>query len=164
MKLTINQKPESGEFDIKATPPLFQAIYNHVVGIQEFLSTDEEHSLEEICGPEFWSSLDYGEPSLAKTVAELSKYDEIVLLPLYPQFSATTTGSVYDQVADIFRASRDIPSIQVIREYYQHPLYIEALAMSVEAYWQQHEKGECLLMSFHGIPQSNVDLGDPYYQ
>jgi ferrochelatase len=81
---------------------------------------------------------------------------------LYPQFSATTTGPIYDQVAAIFGAARNVPSISVIKQYWDHPAYIETLARSIEAHWQQHGRAQRLLMSFHGIPQRNVDLGDPY--
>lgn len=111
-------------------------------------------------------AMTYSGPSLETVVSELESegYEEIVLLPLYPQYSATTTGSIFDQLAALNRRRRNIPQIHLIKHYHQHPLYIEALASSVRSYWQQHGQGQCLLMSFHGIPQRNVDLGDPYYE
>lgn len=109
-------------------------------------------------------AMTYGEPQLHDTVAALrvQGVEHILVLPLYPQFSATTTGAIYDQVAALFRRSRDIPSIAVVKHYYQHPLYIEALAQSVLRHWDEHGRAERLLMSFHGIPQRNIARGDPY--
>lgn len=109
-------------------------------------------------------AMTYGEPSLEKTIAELraQQVEHILLLPLYPQFSATTTGSIYDRVAALFQTNRDIPSIALLKQYFQHPLYIEALAQSVRTHWQQNGRAQRLLMSFHGIPRRNVELGDPY--
>ncbi len=106
----------------------------------------------------------YGEPSLPNMIDELCAQgiEHIFVLPLYPQFSATTTGPIYDRVANLFQTRRNIPSITVLKQYFDHPLYIEALAQSVRAHWQQHGRAQRLLMSFHGIPRRNVDLGDPY--
>lgn len=109
-------------------------------------------------------AMTYGEPSLRNVIAELQSLgvEHTLVLPLYPQFSATTTGPIYDQVSAIFRAQRNVPSISVVKQYWDHPAYIETLALSVEKFWQTQGKAQRLLMSFHGIPQRNVDLGDPY--
>jgi ferrochelatase len=114
--------------------------------------------------PQVRLAMTYGEPSLRDVVCELQDggVEHILVLPLYPQFSATTTGPIYDQVADIFRAARDVPSISVVKQYWDNPAYIETLARSIEAFWQQHGRAKRLLMSFHGIPRRNVELGDPY--
>lgn len=108
----------------------------------------------------------YGAPGLESVVADLRRegFASIVVFPLYPQYSATTTAAVYDQVAQIYRRSRDIPDIRVIRDYHRHPLYIRALANSVREQWQKHGAAEKLLLSFHGIPKANIDKGDPYYR
>lgn len=110
-------------------------------------------------------AMTYSGPSLESVVSELEAegYENMMLLPLYPQYSATTTGSIFDQLAILNSRRRNIPQIHLIKHYYQHPLYIEALANSVRHHWQQNGRGQCLVMSFHGIPQRNVDLGDPYY-
>lgn len=110
-------------------------------------------------------AMTYGEPSLASAVQTLqaSGVEQIMVLPLYPQFSSTTAGPIFDQVGEIIAGARDIPSIYVLRSYFDHPLYIEALANAVERFWSEQGRGERLLMSFHGIPQRNVDLGDPYF-
>ena len=109
-------------------------------------------------------AMTYGEPSLHGVVDELCALgvEHILVLPLYPQFSATTTGPIYDCVARLYQSNRDIPSISVLKQYCAHPRYIDALAQSVHAHWQQHGRAARLLMSFHGIPRRNVELGDPY--
>ncbi len=113
---------------------------------------------------QFRLAMTYGEPSLPAVVDELRAQgvEHILVLPLYPQFSATTTGPIYDRVAEIFKTQRNIPSIGVIKQYFDHPLYIDALAQSVRAHWQTQGRAQHLLMSFHGIPRRNVELGDPY--
>jgi ferrochelatase len=111
-------------------------------------------------------AMTYGDPSLASVVAELRAQgvEHILVLPLYPQFSATTTGAIYDQVAALFKAARDVPSIGVVKHYHRHPGYLDALENSVRAHWAAHGRAERLLLSFHGIPQRNIDRGDPYLQ
>lgn len=111
-------------------------------------------------------AMTYGSPRLDSTVERLRRegFESFVVFPLYAQFSATTTGAIYDQVAEIFRDSRDIPDISLIRDYYRHPLYIRALANSVREHWERQGVGERLLLSFHGIPKANVTKGDPYYR
>jgi protoporphyrin/coproporphyrin ferrochelatase len=111
-------------------------------------------------------AMTYGEPQLHDVVATLRQQgvEHVLVLPLFPQFSATSTGPIYDQVAALFRAQRDIPSISVVKHYHAHPLYIEALARSVTTHWAEHGRSERLLLSFHGIPQRNVDRGDPYFR
>jgi ferrochelatase len=85
-----------------------------------------------------------------------------VILPLYPQYSATTTAAIADQVAAFIRQTRDIPEIRLHKHYHQHPLFRVALADSVRQHWQQHGQADALLLSFHGIPERYVRLGDPY--
>lgn len=111
-------------------------------------------------------AMTYGEPGLAETVAALRAegVGRILVLPLYPQYSATTTGAVYDQVARLTLAARDIPDISVVKHYHHRADYIAALAASVREHWAANGESERLLLSFHGIPRRNVDLGDPYYR
>lgn len=113
---------------------------------------------------QFRFAMTYGEPSLPKVVDELCAQGigHILVLPLYPQFSATTTGAIYDRVAALFQTRRNIPSISVIKQYFDHPRYIGALAQSVRTHWEKYGRAQRLLMSFHGIPRRNVELGDPY--
>lgn len=109
-------------------------------------------------------AMTYGNPSLKTCLKQLQKekVQKIVILPLYPQYSATTTGAIYDQVADFIKSHRDLPEIHLIKDYHQHPAYISALANQVTEYWQQHGQAEKLLLSFHGIPKVYVTKGDPY--
>ncbi|MEY8264175.1 MAG: ferrochelatase, partial [Bermanella sp.] len=111
-------------------------------------------------------AMTYGQPSLQDCLASLADdhIEKIIVLPLFPQYSATTTAAVFDQVADFIKQTRNIPEIQLIKDYHQHPSYIEALASSIESHWQKKGKSEKLLLSFHGIPQVYVDKGDPYAQ
>jgi ferrochelatase len=88
--------------------------------------------------------------------------EEIVVVPLFPQYSGATTGAVFDQVADALGALRHVPSLRFIADYHDEPAYIDALAASVEDYWRQHGATGHLLMSFHGIPERFVNKGDPY--
>ncbi|MCH9691343.1 MAG: ferrochelatase [Gammaproteobacteria bacterium] len=108
----------------------------------------------------------YSEPQLTVILDELRQQgvESFTIFPLYPQFSATTTGAVYDQVAAIFRSARDIPDISIIRDYWKNASYIRALANSVRDFWRERGAAERLLISFHGIPQANIRKGDPYYR
>ena len=86
----------------------------------------------------------------------------MVILPLYPQYSATTTASVNDAVSDWMRQQRLQPELQWINQYAEAPGYLAALAAHVQTHWAQADRGERILFSFHGIPQRYADLGDPY--
>ena len=109
-------------------------------------------------------AMTYGNPSMAKGLDALMAkgVEEVVVLPLYPQYSATTTGAVFDQLARVIGKRPEFPALTFIRDYYRSPAYISALAQSVRDHWREHGKGERLLMSFHGIPQRYADNGDPY--
>ena len=107
----------------------------------------------------------YGNPSFKTVVGRLmqSGLERLIVLPLYPQNSATTTATTFHYLAHVLAGTRHLPSIHFIDSYYQHPAYIEALAISVRNHWQNSAQQNHLLMSFHGLPQINVDRGDPYY-
>lgn len=106
----------------------------------------------------------YGNPSIASGLEALREKncDRIIVLPLYPQYSATTTGSTFDAVAAALKGWRRVPQLTFIDAYHDHPAYIAALADSVRAHWQVHGQAERLLLSFHGIPESYFNNGDPY--
>lgn len=107
----------------------------------------------------------YGRPDVAGTIARLQAEGvrRLLVLPLYPQYSATSTGSVLDAVADAVKGLRWPPELRTVNDYHDAPGYIEALAASVEAHWTAHGRGERLLLSFHGIPERYVRNGDPYF-
>jgi len=106
----------------------------------------------------------YGEPSLTDALQQLcdAGCDRILLLPLYPQYSTTTTATTFDKVAELFAGMQEQPALRSITRYCEEPAYIDALADSVRRHWQEHGRSQRLLMSFHGIPQRYADNGDPY--
>lgn len=109
-------------------------------------------------------AMTYGSPSIASVLDELTAQgvSRFVVLPLYPQYSATTTAAISDQLAHYQQQRRDLAEIRLIKHYHHMPVYRKALAGSVRMYWQQHGQADKLLLSFHGIPERFVRLGDPY--
>jgi ferrochelatase len=106
----------------------------------------------------------YGEPSIATALDELknAKVSQVIVLPLYPQFSGSTTASTRDAVAAWRRRNADAPKLIEIDDYHDDPGYIGALAQSVLDHWVKVGRPDKLLMSFHGIPKRAVAKGDPY--
>ncbi|CCN71999.1 ferrochelatase [Vibrio nigripulchritudo] len=106
----------------------------------------------------------YGNPSLQSGIERLMEQGckEIIVLPLFPQYSSTTTAAVSDGLTDAFKKMPEIPGYTVIRDYHDHPTYIKALADSVRAHWEKHGQSEYLLCSYHGIPKRYADNGDIY--
>jgi ferrochelatase len=84
-------------------------------------------------------------------------------LPAYPQYSATTTASIYDAVFAHYAQVRNVPELRFIKHYHDHEAYIQALKESVLAYWAMHGTPDKLIMSFHGVPKRTLLLGDPYH-
>ncbi len=107
----------------------------------------------------------YGQPSIAGALARLRNQGATALcvLPLYPQYSATTTGSVFDQVAEFLRGERRVPEFSLLTQYHDEPRYVEAVAESIRRYRDEHGSAERLLFSFHGIPKRYLTNGDPYH-
>jgi ferrochelatase len=106
----------------------------------------------------------YGNPSYPSVLRQLrdAGVDRLVVLPLYPQYSVTTTATSYKHLKNTLRELDYSPTVEFIGYYPDHPAYIDALAESIREHWQQGQRH--LLMSFHGLPQENVDRGDPYQQ
>lgn len=106
----------------------------------------------------------YGTPAIDAVLDNLIQQgvQRLLLLPLYPQYSATSTASAFDAVFAALQRQRRLPEVRSINDYHAEPEYIAALAERVEKYWLTHGRGERLLLSFHGIPQRYVDAGDPY--
>ncbi len=107
----------------------------------------------------------YGKPSVASVLDTLKAEGatRILLLPLYPQYSGTTTASAWDAVGAWAARVRSLPELRFVNRYHDDPAYIEALAQRVLAHWQTHGRGEKLVLSFHGVPERTRALGDPYY-
>ena len=109
-------------------------------------------------------AMTYGNPSIHAALDKISlnPQDHLILFPLFPQYSATSSAPLYDAVSKWVLTQRNLPGLSIIRDYYQHPVFIEAVAQSVLDYQKVHGQAEKLLMSFHGIPQPYADKGDPY--
>jgi len=109
------------------------------------------------------AAMRYGEPALPAVLDALrgQGVQRILVLPAYPQYSGTTTASVWDALAQWAGAQRSLPALRFVRDYHDDAGYIGALAASVRAHWQRAGRGH-LVLSFHGVPQRTVDLGDSY--
>ncbi|NIL93887.1 MAG: ferrochelatase [Woeseiaceae bacterium] len=107
----------------------------------------------------------YGNPSIDSALDKLYREgaQRVVCLPLYPQYSGTTTGSVFDVVTKALNRRRWVPEFRFINHYHDARGYIAAVAQSVREYWEMNGKGEKLLFSFHGTPRQTLDKGDPYH-
>lgn len=107
----------------------------------------------------------YGNPSIASQLEQLKAQGvtRVLILPAYPQYSATTTASVFDAVYTWAAKVRRLPEFRFINHYHDAPGYIDALAASVQAHWKTHGQADKLVMSFHGVPQRTLELGDPYH-
>jgi ferrochelatase len=107
----------------------------------------------------------YGNPSMASVIDSMFRQGvrKLLFLPLYPQYSATTTGSTFDAIADDFRQRRWLPDFRFVSHYHDYPPFIEAAAARIREHWQQHGRADKLLLSYHGIPQRYLLKGDPYY-
>jgi ferrochelatase len=107
----------------------------------------------------------YGEPSIASAIDNLQALGarRLLVLPLYPQYSGTTTASVFDAVSNKLQTMRWIPEARFINQYHDADGYIQALASSIREYWQENGRGDHLLLSFHGVPKYTLDGGDPYH-
>ncbi len=107
----------------------------------------------------------YGEPSIANQLRGFKEQgvEHIIVLPLYPQYSSTTTASIYDDLVKELNQWRHLPSFQFISDYHQQGTYIKAIAESIRQAWREQPKNELLLMSFHGLPEQLTQWGDPYF-
>jgi len=108
----------------------------------------------------------YGNPSIAEQIGALHAQgcERILIAPLYPQYSASTTATVNDRAFETLKSMRWQPALRCLPPYYDHPAYIEALAQSIAQHFAAEEqRPEVILASFHGLPQEYFDKGDPYY-
>lgn len=111
----------------------------------------------------------YGEPSIPTVLARLQgrRVERLLVLPMYPQYSATTTATVFDAVNRVLARTRNVPEVRTIKHFHDQPAYIDALKDSVLAYWRRNgrapDAGGKLVMSFHGVPRRTLELGDPYH-
>lgn len=109
-------------------------------------------------------AMTYGDPDLDRALARLmdSRVERLLVLPLFPQYCASTTGAVFDRVCRALNRWRFLPELRFVNQYWSCPTYIRAIADGVRQAWEQAGARSHLLLSFHGIPQKYVTGGDPY--
>lgn len=107
----------------------------------------------------------YGNPSIGKALEELLAEGarKILVLPMYPQYSGSTTGSTFDALAKDFTNRRWIPELRFVNCYHDFPPYIHALAKSIREHWDEHGRADRIVFSYHGVPLRYLHNGDPYH-
>ncbi len=107
----------------------------------------------------------YGEPSIAHGLQKLldAGAEKLVVLPLYPQYAGSTTGSTFDALASYCSALRWVPELHLVNSYHDHSGYINACARRIRDYWAEQGRSQKLLFSFHGLPRAHLENGDPYF-
>ena len=114
---------------------------------------------------EFALGMRYGNPSIESALKDLQNRQvrRLLVLPLYPQYCAATTGSTFDEVTNILQTWRWIPELRFINQYFEEEEYIDALATSIKNFWEKYEKPQKIVFSYHGIPKKYLTNGDPYH-
>lgn len=149
----------------KRVSTLYQSIWMPGGSPIKVYTQDQAKALQARLGSDYtvFYAMRYCSPSIFSVLSEIASqgFDQITVLPLYPQFSHTTTSSVVDAI-NAAEKKLKLPSVNILKEYFDHPLYIQALVNSIKEHWDTAGRGERLLFSFHGLPQKYVDEGDPY--
>lgn len=145
---------------------LYQSVWMEEGSPLLVYSKRQQKKLQQHLGVPVELGMTYGTPSLLSGVQALRDQgvEKIIVLPLYPQYSATTTAAVWDGLAKAMKTLRVIPEIDFITDYHDHPLYIRALADKVRTSWSERGQGDVLICSYHGIPKRYADNGDIYPQ
>ncbi|MCL5049098.1 MAG: ferrochelatase [Firmicutes bacterium] len=107
----------------------------------------------------------YGNPSIASAIEKLMQQGvrKLVVLPLYPQYSGSTSASTFDAITKDFTKRRWLPDFRFVSHYHDDPGYIQAVADKIKAHWQAHGQADLLVFSYHGVPKRYLDQGDPYH-
>ncbi|TQV73148.1 ferrochelatase [Aliikangiella marina] len=107
----------------------------------------------------------YGNPSIKSVLGKMMAegVNKLVVLPLYPQYSGSTTGSTFDAIAADFTQRRYLPELRFINHYHDNPGYIDAIANKIKLFREQHGKADKLIFSYHGVPKRYLLNGDPYH-
>ena len=107
----------------------------------------------------------YGNPGVGDAMDRLKAAgcDRILVVPMYPQYAASTTASALDAVYEHARRQRRMPALRSVDDFHDDPAYIKALAQSINDNWVRHGRPDFLLVSFHGVPRRSLELGDPYH-
>ncbi|MAA63990.1 MAG: ferrochelatase [Alteromonadaceae bacterium] len=107
----------------------------------------------------------YGSPAISTVLEQLQRegVTKLLVLPLYPQYSASTSASTFDAIAADFTQRRWLPDFRFVSHYHDYPPYIEAMATHIRAHWDKHGRSDKLILSYHGIPKKYLLNGDPYH-
>ncbi len=143
---------------------LYQSVWMEEGSPLMVYSKRQQQALEKAVSLPVALGMTYGQPSIFEAVEKLKAEgcDKILVFPLYPQYSSTTTAAVFDKLARSLKKVPVLPEFRFINAYYDDENYIEALAKSVKTYWDENGKPDLLLCSYHGIPKDYADNGDPY--
>ncbi|KNH03984.1 Ferrochelatase, protoheme ferro-lyase [Candidatus Burkholderia brachyanthoides] len=143
--------------------PLRVYTERQVDGLRRLFAANDYHVIVEY-------AMRYGTPGIGTMLNQLKLEgaDRILIVPMYPQYSSSTTATAFDDAFAALKRVRNQPEIRTIRHYADHPAYIGALAEQVREYWRHHgaldfAAGDKLVLSFHGVPKRTMDLGDPYH-
>ena len=107
----------------------------------------------------------YGNPSIPSVLDKLKKQNcqRILLVPMYPQYAASATGTAWDVICSELTKQRNMPALRTIKHFHDNPGYIAATVQNIRDYWTLHGRPDKLVMSFHGLPQFTLEKGDPYH-
>lgn len=139
--------------------PLLTHTANQAEGIRKALQA--KYGSDVVVG----FAMRYGNPSIPKVLEEMQQQGvrKLLVLPLYPQYSASTTASTFDAIAHDFTRRRWLPDFRFISHYHDYAPYIEAMAQHIEAFWKEHGRNDKLILSYHGVPRKYLLRGDPYH-
>ena len=142
---------------------LYQSVWGDDSPIRT-ITRDQARGVQARLDIPVYDAMTYGHPCLRGVLDKLADegVQDLVILPLYPQYSGSTTGAVADVVAKWMCSRREIPTIHLLKDYWQDARWQDALASSIADFRARHGEAEKLLFSFHGIPQSYQDKGDQY--
>ncbi len=162
----------------KASAELYRSVWTDVGSPLMFHTKAQANELSKVLARRLFGSerlentglvvdfaMRYGQPSLEQKIREMQDagVDRLLVLPLYPQYSGSTTGSTFDAIANEFSKTRWLPEFRFINKYHDNPDYIDACVSSIQRSWESNGQGELLLLSYHGVPRMYLDKGDPYH-
>jgi len=138
--------------------PLLDIANRQLNKIQSSFSSKNENIVFEV-------GMRYGNPSIPDALLKLQKKQvrRLLVLPMYPQYCAATTGSTFDEVTNALQKWRWIPEMRFINQYFEEKNYIEALSNSIKSFWKKTSKPQKIIFSYHGIPKRYLTNGDPYH-
>ena len=138
--------------------PLLDISKRQLEKIKKSLSASHPNMIFEI-------GMRYGNPSIPSALEKLQKQKvrKLLILPMYPQYCAATTGSTFDEVTNTLQKWRWIPELRFINQYFEEEKYIQVLSNSIRSFWNKNSKPQKIIFSFHGIPKRYLLNGDPYH-